>query len=57
MKKALATFLKNFIVKYLSIEIIEEIVIDLLRAMAKKTKTELDDKIIEKLFGKEKENE
>ena len=57
MKKALATFLKNFIVKYLSIEIIEEIVIDLLRAMAKKTKTELDDKIVEKLFGKEKENE
>ena len=57
MKKALSTFLKNFIGKYLSIEIIEEIVIDLLRAMAKKTKTELDDKIVEKLFGKEKENE
>ena len=48
-------FIKAFIIKHLSVEVLESILIDILRALAKKTKTTLDDKIVEKVFGTEKE--
>lgn len=47
-------FFKGFAVKYLTSVVLEKLVIELLRILAGKTDSKVDDRLVDEVFGKVK---